>query len=1828
MSSRPSRGAARLAAILDALPDALLLVNCNGTVVNANHIALETFETPGTALVGRGLLDLLPAFDSKRIPGGMRRPSDAEAARTRPTRMIARRTDGVPFPVEVTSANLEDGRTPYADHHSYTGDELLMLVVRDLTGTLDTEAELARQQRQTEMILRAAAEGVVGVDTEGKVVLVNPAAAQILGYRASDLGGQELHPLVHHSRPDGTPFPYEESPLADTLRSGRKHRVRGQTLWSKSGDQVPVDLTTAPVRDGDQLVGAVMTFTDRRAYDEMVAEQNERYDTMLAEQTERYDAMVAEQTERYDTMLAEQTERYASMLAEQTERGRVLEARHAEREGSLSARNAQLLAVLGESLRGPLLQLRAELGTLAADPAGQLWPEANQILHHLAAGYARMTTLVDNVLSFQSLEAGQDQLTRRPVTLDGVISAGVEGAVELIGPGRAQFAVHAPPIEAEVDPERLAQALAHLIADVAGVDSTGHAAGAATGDSTIVVAAAQRGEVVRIEVRGPYSGGHPVHEPIVQGVVRRHGGVLQTHQLPGGHGSAYVLEVPLTAVADAAADTAPGADSADRPGTAGAPADAAGGAAAAGSTDGAAAADASPGAAAPADGTDAAGDAGDAVAAEGSSGAGSSRAGFSGPGSSGAGDGAGVPAGSGAGAVRGSGAAAGYGAAADGRAAGPDRDSRPQPAGGADTAPAGRRARRHQTRAAGSDPVHGGTAGGPSGALTDGTAGGPGGVHADGTHDGADGALAHGTAGGPAGALADSTHGGPGGAFVHGAQGGVPTGAKGATGGARNGVHPGVPGAEQDGTASRPAGSTAGDARGAAAGRGDSGRTQGGGPGVATGPHGPGAQDGTDGRPAVVPPPTGRRRARRDPQEEQQAAGGDPQQAAGPQGSAAGPQPVPAAGVPVDAGYPAPTGRRARRAGAAPQGGAQPAEAAGVGRAAFALPPAASDSGQQPGGRPAEDMVDGAAGPQSVAPGTGRRRARRALPEATGQDAVEPPPRPHPQTAGGPDGGRAAFALPPAAADRAPQGALPAELAPAGLVPAQSAAGGAPEAVGGSHRQGDWAQHPGGPGTFPGAPQGVGPIRAHPPTAPGTPGDDRYPGQGPGDAAYPAPGAPGNAPRRAPAAPGTPPGDSRYPGENPGDGPNDGAYPAPGNAPRRALGSPGTPSGDDHYPDDDRGNGLGNAAYPPPGASGNAPRRALAAPGTPPGDNRYPGGPGDDRYPADDPSDDHYPGDDPRDAAYPAPGAPGNGPRPALAGPGANRGPGRPVGADPRSGQGPYAPVPAAGQPGAAGSRSHPGHPHAVRGDVGPDEWAGPAGGPVPPGGWPEAGRDGAPRTAPVPAQPARGESAQPALPAARGTADDLDYPPAAPNAQGRPLPVPPGEEPTGRRRARRALAEEGARRSLPEAGHPAEAPAQQAASVAASSAAGYPGTPGLPRQAVRTGPGGSPVPGAPQGAAPGTAMGPDASHGRAISVRTLGQGVAYAQQAGEPGPHTPAAGTPVPGAPPLPGSGRRRKLAARPEPAEDRGPAAGRRRPASPQPAQPPHAQLPGPSAAPGRAFAIGAPDEGAEGPEPLDGPNGAVEVVDDRTPPRDDELPPEPLDNPRRLLVWPAPDVSTQQALSDRGYRPVIVNSREEVDAQIAAYPAALFVDPLTGPITRTALQSLRTAAVAAEVPVLVTAGLGQATREAAYGADPAVLLKALAPRDSEQHPARVLLIEEQEAIAAALTGTLERRGMQVARAGADADAVALATQMRPNLVVMDLMQVRRRRAGIVDWLRGNGLLNRTPLVVYTSAGIDPGQLSRLASGETVLFLAERSTSADVQARIVDLLAKIGTN
>ncbi|RPK76705.1 sensory histidine kinase AtoS [Streptomyces sp. ADI96-15] len=1681
--------------------------------------------------------------------------------------MTARRTDGSEFPVEVTSASLAEGResgwgapsqfgTAAADQR-YTGDELLMIVVRDLSGAVDTEAELARSQRQTEMILRAAAEGVVGTDTDGRVVLVNPAAAQILGFRAGDLGGREFHTLVLHSRADGEPFPYAESPLADTLRSGRKHRVRGQVLWAKDGSPVPVDLTTAPVRDGDQLVGAVVTFTDRRAHEALVAEHaeelaaaekryeelaereqrryegletssteryeklehssRERYEELERTSTEKYQELERTSRQRYETLERESAERYEALAEREKERYAALGEREKDRYEALAARHDQLVAVLSESLRGPLDHLRSELGSLAADPAGQLWPEANQILHHLSAGYARMTTLVDNVLGYQRLDAGQDSLDRKKVLLDEVIAAGVEGAVELIGPGRAQFAVHAPSIEAEIDPHRFATALAHLIADVAGIDATGNArqtpqamAGGYI-DSTVVVAAALRGHAVRIEVRGPFAGGDPVHEPLVRGIVRAHGGVLQTHAMPGMSGSAYVLDIPLG--------------------------------------EGAGAVQAPPQAELPVGGTPEQAAEGTAPDAESERPHGRRRR-RAAPRSS---------------------VDSFLGTSKDGTPATPE----PAPA----AAPTGRRRGR---RAADETPVEAVLAGQDGGETP--AAGSAVALPAPtGAAEGGTGRRRR-RAAAPHDENAPTSEGAVTTAAEHAAGTAASASALGGT------VPPqGVPpaGLRAAQPALPPAGST--------------------GPGAAV-VIAPGVRPGLS---AAVPRP---------------AQAPDDQQARAAQRPAPSAMPaLPPAGAPAPA-QPTPPGPP--NAPAAP---AAPAPAVGTpGETVQAMP-----SGQ-PNTAPAPGQAAPQAAPAPVAPpfappsGPTAASTGIAVPaQPTAQPGVQNPataPAPAPGPAPVPPV-TAAPGVPVPPAPAAPgTAASPATPPPAPAVPAAPAEAQTPAAS---------------------------PATPQTPVPPGFPTSAAQPVQ-PGQ---PAPQPPAADPLTPPFAvgqalqapvPGTP-----EPPATPTAGqaaPAPGAVPAPDPTavrPQHPLAPPQLPAASPGGPAS-QGGPASSMPLPPATGAPTAPGAPVAsapvAPAAPVGQQTPPA-----ELPAQQPvAQPDVPSQQPvgpppvqvpPGAAYPAapvaqqpqaaqalPGHQAAGPRRArraLA-----DGPGQVPGEATEAGSG-------LALPSAEDAHGPAGHPaldhtppqaHPLPTASAPLPEATPAGGtPVSPpaaDGW--AVPTAATGSVPLPEAAPPAEVQEPTTGPQTGNVPGLQAGPETVSRETSPVAPTGGEATVSRETPDEASVAPVSRETSTE--DPADP-------VSRETSADVPAPAPQPQRVAQP----LPAESAEQQAA--------SAQSRAFSVRTLGQGVPFAAPGRPAEPQRRPLNNPAqpPQNPPSPApatAGRRRKLGTPPAVEEAATPHAPQQdvpqappqqatpAPGAPVPAPAPEAEADG-YPAQGRSYAIGAPDEGAEGPEPLDGPNGAVEVANQPQPqPQDAELPPEPLDNPRRLLVWPAPDVSTQQALSDRGYRPVIVHSREEVDAQIAAFPAALFVDPLTGPITRTALQSLRQAAVAAEVPVLVTAGLGQATREAAYGADPAVLLKALAARDSEQHPSRVLLIEEREEIALALTAALERRGMQVARATTDTDAVNLATQMHPNLVVMDLMQVRRRRAGVVDWLRANGRLNHTPLVVYTAAGIDPAELPRLASGETVLFLAERSTTEDVQARIVDLLAKIGTN
>ena len=134
------------------------------------------------------------------------------------------------------------------------------------------EAELERQVAEKtraisalgqrhEVLLMAVGEGIYGVDIQGRITFINPAALNALGYNRDELLGQHPHALFHARHRDGRPYPFADCPLSRTLEDGRG---RHQEEWfsRRDGSVLPVGMTCAPLYEGTQLTGAVVAFSD------------------------------------------------------------------------------------------------------------------------------------------------------------------------------------------------------------------------------------------------------------------------------------------------------------------------------------------------------------------------------------------------------------------------------------------------------------------------------------------------------------------------------------------------------------------------------------------------------------------------------------------------------------------------------------------------------------------------------------------------------------------------------------------------------------------------------------------------------------------------------------------------------------------------------------------------------------------------------------------------------------------------------------------------------------------------------------------------------------------------------------------------------------------------------------------------------------------------------------------------------------------------------------------------------------------------------------------------------------------------------------------------------------------------------------------------------------------------------------------------------------------------------------------------------------------------------------------------------------------------------
>ena len=128
--------------------------------------------------------------------------------------------------------------------------------------TQELLAQIKLSEERMRLILESSSEGIFGVDNEGRIGFVNPAACQILGFTAEELIGQPSHATIHHHRPDGSEYPKEECPMYAAYKQGKMSRIDNEFLWRKDGTGLPVEYGATPIMKDGAIIGAVISFTD------------------------------------------------------------------------------------------------------------------------------------------------------------------------------------------------------------------------------------------------------------------------------------------------------------------------------------------------------------------------------------------------------------------------------------------------------------------------------------------------------------------------------------------------------------------------------------------------------------------------------------------------------------------------------------------------------------------------------------------------------------------------------------------------------------------------------------------------------------------------------------------------------------------------------------------------------------------------------------------------------------------------------------------------------------------------------------------------------------------------------------------------------------------------------------------------------------------------------------------------------------------------------------------------------------------------------------------------------------------------------------------------------------------------------------------------------------------------------------------------------------------------------------------------------------------------------------------------------------------------------
>ncbi len=262
----------RYRGLLEAAPDAMVVVNVAGEIVLLNVRAEKEFGYSRDALVGQPVKNIIPeGFAERIIADGTRSPAEALAQQIGTgIELIGRRRDGTEFPIELMLSPLESPE-----------GILVTAAIRDISVRRNAETHLKQMEGRYRGLLEAAPDAMVVVNVAGEIVLLNAQAEKQFGYDSEELVGQKVKNII----PQG----FAERIIADGTRSAAEALAQqigtGIELIGrrKDGSEFPIELMLSPLEssEGILVTAAIRDISVRKSAETHLAQMEGRYRGLL-----------------------------------------------------------------------------------------------------------------------------------------------------------------------------------------------------------------------------------------------------------------------------------------------------------------------------------------------------------------------------------------------------------------------------------------------------------------------------------------------------------------------------------------------------------------------------------------------------------------------------------------------------------------------------------------------------------------------------------------------------------------------------------------------------------------------------------------------------------------------------------------------------------------------------------------------------------------------------------------------------------------------------------------------------------------------------------------------------------------------------------------------------------------------------------------------------------------------------------------------------------------------------------------------------------------------------------------------------------------------------------------------------------------------------------------------------------------------------------------------------------------------------------------------------------------------------------------------------------